>query len=176
MLNPPASGKKEKESKDTIFRVGDKVMQTKNNYSLKWTRVSGEGEDEGVGIFNGDMGYIEDIDEDDNTITIIFDEERKVVYESMYIEEIDLAYAITIHKSQGSEFPVVVIPMFQGPPMLMNRNLLYTGITRAKQMVVLVGSLKSLSSMVGNNRSFERYSMLKWRIMDIVQHGLEKNI
>ncbi|HSN58936.1 MAG TPA: ATP-dependent RecD-like DNA helicase [Clostridiaceae bacterium] len=176
MLNPPAAGKQEKESKDTVFRVGDKVMQTKNNYQLKWTRVSGEGEDEGVGIFNGDMGYIDDIDDDDNTITVIFDEERKVVYESMYIEEIDLAYAITIHKSQGSEFPVVIIPMFPGPPMLMNRNLLYTGITRAKQMVVLVGSPKSLSSMVSNNRSFERYSMLKWRIMDIVQHGLEKNM
>jgi exodeoxyribonuclease V alpha subunit len=176
MLNPPAAGKQEKESKDTVFRVGDKVMQTKNNYQLKWTRVSGQGEDEGVGIFNGDMGYIDDIDDDDNTITVIFDEERKVVYESMYIEEIDLAYAITIHKSQGSEFPVVIIPMFPGPPMLMNRNLLYTGITRAKQMVVLVGSLKSLSSMVNNNRSFERYSMLKWRIMDIVQHGLEKNV
>lgn len=176
MLNPPAPGKQEKESKDTVFRVGDKVMQTKNNYQLKWTRVSGQGEDEGVGIFNGDMGYIDDINDDDNTITVIFDEERKVVYESMYIEEIDLAYAITIHKSQGSEFPVVVIPMFPGPPMLMNRNLLYTGITRAKQMVVLVGSLKSLSSMVSNNRSFERYSMLKWRIQDIVQHGLEKNM
>lgn len=175
MLNPAAPGKKEKELKESIFRVGDKVMQTKNNYSLKWTRVSGSGEDEGVGIFNGDMGYIDDMDEDDNTITIIFDEERRVVYDSMYIEEIDLAYAITIHKSQGSEFPVVVIPLFPGPPMLMNRNLLYTGITRAKQMVVLVGSLKSLSSMVNNNRSFERYSMLKWRIMDIVQHGLEKN-
>jgi exodeoxyribonuclease V alpha subunit len=175
ILNPPAPEKTEKECKEVVFRVGDKVMQTKNNYSLKWTRVSGVGDEEGVGIFNGDMGYIEEIDEDENTITIIFDEERKVVYESMYIEEIDLAYAITIHKSQGSEFPVVVIPVFPGPPMLMNRNLLYTGITRAKQMVVLVGSQKSLSSMVNNNRSFERYSMLKWRIMDIVQHGLEKN-
>jgi len=175
ILNPPSPEKTEKECKEVVFRVGDKVMQTKNNYSLKWTRVSGVGDEEGVGIFNGDMGYIEEIDEDENTITIIFDEERKVVYDSMYIEEIDLAYAITIHKSQGSEFPVVVIPVFPGPPMLMNRNLLYTGITRAKQMVVLVGSQKSLSSMVNNNRSFERYSMLKWRIMDIVQHGLEKN-
>jgi len=175
ILNPPAPEKTEKECKEVVFRVGDKVMQTKNNYSLKWTRVSGVGDEEGVGIFNGDMGYIDEIDEDDNTITIIFDEERKVVYDSMYIEEIDLAYAITIHKSQGSEFPVVVIPVFPGPPMLMNRNLLYTGITRAKQMVVLVGSQKSLSAMVNNDRSFERYSMLKWRIMDIVQHGLEKN-
>jgi exodeoxyribonuclease V alpha subunit len=175
MLNPPAPGKTEKDFRETVFRVGDKVMQTKNNYMLKWTRVSGSGDEEGVGIFNGDIGYIDDIDEDGSTMTIIFDEERKVVYDSMYIDEIDLAYAITIHKSQGSEFPVVVIPLFPGPPMLMNRNLLYTGITRAKQMVVLVGSVKSLSSMVNNNRSFERYSMLKWRIMDIVQHGLEKN-
>jgi exodeoxyribonuclease V alpha subunit len=175
ILNPPAPEKTEKECKEVVFRVGDKVMQTKNNYSLKWTRVSGVGDEEGVGIFNGDMGYIDEIDEDENTVTIIFDEERKVVYDSMYIEEIDLAYAITIHKSQGSEFPVVVIPVFPGPPMLMNRNLLYTGITRAKQMVVIVGSQKSLSAMVSNNRSFERYSMLKWRIMDIVQHGLEKN-
>jgi len=175
ILNPPAPEKTEKECKEVVFRVGDKVMQTKNNYSLKWTRVSGVGDEEGVGIFNGDMGYIDEIDEDENTITIVFDEERKVVYDSMYIEEIDLAYAITIHKSQGSEFPVVVIPVFPGPPMLMNRNLLYTGITRAKQMVVLVGSQKSLGAMVNNNRSFERYSMLKWRIMDIIRHGLEKN-
>lgn len=175
ILNPPAPEKTEKECKEVVFRVGDKVMQTKNNYSLKWTRVSGVGDEEGVGIFNGDMGYIDEIDDDENTITIVFDEERKVIYDSMYIEEIDLAYAITIHKSQGSEFPVVVIPVFPGPPMLMNRNLLYTGITRAKQMVVLVGSQKSLSAMVNNNRSFERYSMLKWRIMDIIRHGLEKN-
>jgi len=173
ILNPRDNNKKEKEYRDVIFRVGDKVMQTKNNYSLKWIRVSGEGEEEGVGIFNGDVGYIDDINEEDNTITIIFDDERKVVYDNIFIDEIDLAYSITIHKSQGSEFPVVVIPIFMGPPMLMNRNLLYTGITRAKQMVVLVGSTKSLHFMISNNKGFDRYSMLKWRIMDIVQHGLE---
>jgi len=175
ILNPPGPDKNEKECRDIVFRAGDKVMQTKNNYYLKWTRVSGKGDSEGIGIFNGDMGYIDEIDDDDNTITVIFDDERKVVYDSMSADEIDLAYAITIHKSQGSEFPVVVIPVFPGPPMLMNRNLLYTGVTRAKQMVVLVGSLKSLKVMVDNNKGFERHSMLKWRIMDIVQNGLEEN-
>jgi exodeoxyribonuclease V alpha subunit len=175
ILNPAGAYKKEKEYKDMVFRAGDKVMQTKNNYSLKWVRVSGEGESEGMGIFNGDVGYIEEINDDENTITILFDDERKVVYDSIYIDEIDLAYSITIHKSQGSEFPVVVIPVFMGPPMLMNRNLLYTGITRAKQMVVLVGSRKSLKYMIDNNKGFDRYSMLKWRIKDIVEHGLEES-
>ena len=175
ILNPAGAYKKEKEYKDMVFREGDKVMQTKNNYSLKWVRVSGEGESEGMGIFNGDVGYIEEINDDENTITILFDDERKVVYDSIYIDEIDLAYSITIHKSQGSEFPVVVIPVFMGPPMLMNRNLLYTGITRAKQMVVLVGSRKSLKYMIDNNKGFDRYSMLKWRIKDIVEHGLEES-
>lgn len=169
ILNPRHENKKEKEFKDMIFRVGDKIMQTKNNYMLKWERVAGEGEKEGVGIFNGDVGYIDSIDEDKQTMTIIFDDERKVIYENIYLDEIDLAYAITIHKSQGSEFPVVIIPMFMGAPLLMNRNLLYTAITRAKQLVVLVGSLKAVQFMINNNRSFERYSLLKRRIMDIME-------
>lgn len=168
VLNPPSENKKEKEFRDNIFRVGDKVMQTKNNYSLKWIRIAGVGEYEGVGIFNGDMGYIEDIDEENNTVIIVFDEERRVVYESIYLDEIDLAYAITIHKSQGSEFPVVIIPSFMGPPLLMNRNLLYTGITRAKKLVVLVGSVKAVKFMIDNNKSFERYSLLQWRIEDVL--------
>lgn len=175
ILNPKQSDKKEKELRNMMLRVGDKVMQTKNNYSLKWERVAGEGEPEGVGIFNGDMGYVEDINEDENTVTIVFDDERQVIYDNIYIDEVDLAYSITIHKSQGSEFPVVVIPVFMGPPMLMNRNLLYTGITRAKQMVVIVGSKRALHYMVDNNKGFERYSMLGWRIKDIVQHGLEED-
>ncbi|PRR80776.1 ATP-dependent RecD-like DNA helicase [Clostridium liquoris] len=170
VLNPPSKGKKEKEFRDNTFRVGDKVMQTKNNYSLKWNRTAGLGEQEGVGIFNGDMGYIEDIDEENNTVSIIFEEERRVVYESIYLDEIDLAYAITIHKSQGSEFPVVIIPVFMGPPLLMNRNLLYTGITRAKKLVVLVGSIKAVKFMIDNNKSFERYSLLKWRIEDVLNN------
>lgn len=169
ILNPKAQNKKEKEFRDIIFRVGDKIMQTKNNYSLKWTRVSGEGEYEGVGIFNGDVGFIQDIDEDKDTIAIIFDDERKVIYDNMYLDEIDLAYAVTIHKSQGSEFPVVIIPMYMGAPLLMNRNLLYTAITRAKQLVVLVGELKAIKFMIDNDISFERYSLLKHRIMDIME-------
>ncbi len=116
VLNPKNDSKKEMEFKDYIFRVGDKVMQTKNNYSLKWTRASGEGEAEGLGIFNGDVGYIEDIDEEKETIQVLFDNERRVVYENLYLDEIDLAYAVTIHKSQGSEFPVVIMPAFKGSP------------------------------------------------------------
>lgn len=145
-------------------------MQTKNNYSLKWFRVAGIGENEGVGVFNGDMGFIENIDEEEKTLTVIFDEERKVVYDFIYLDELELAYAITIHKSQGSEFPVVIIPAYMGSPLLMNRNLLYTGITRAKEMVVVVGMVKALKYMVDNTRSTERYSSLKCRIRDIISN------
>lgn len=170
LLNPPDESKMEKTMRDNIYRVHDKVMQTKNNYSLRWLRIAGEGEVEGVGVFNGDMGFIEEIDEDNNTITVVFDEERRVVYDSIYFDELDLAYAITIHKSQGSEFPVVIMPAFMGPPLLMNRNLLYTGITRAKELVVLVGSIKAVGFMIHNNRSFERYSGLKCRICNVLDN------
>ena len=172
IINPPNKNKKEKEVKDFIFRVGDKVMQMKNNYTLKWERVSGEGDKEGLGVFNGDIGYIDTIDDEDNTVTVVFDEERKIVYENLLLDELDLAYATTIHKSQGSEFKVVILPAFMGPPLLMNRNLLYTGITRAKEMVVLVGSIKAVNFMVNNNRSFERYSSLKWRIKEILKDNI----
>jgi len=172
VINPASKNKKEKEVKDFIFRVGDKVMQMKNNYSLKWERVSGEGEKEGLGVFNGDIGYIESMDDEDNTVAVIFDDDRRIIYENLFLDELDLAYATTIHKSQGSEFPVVILPAFMGPPLLMNRNLLYTGITRAKEMVVLVGSIKAVNFMVNNNRSFERYSALKWRIKEILKENL----
>lgn len=168
ILNPPDKYKKERKFKDFIFRVGDKVMQTKNNYSLKWNRIGGYGDNEGVGVFNGDMGFIESIDEENNTITVIFDDERRIVYDNVYVEELELAYAITIHKSQGSEFKVVITPTFMGSAFLMNRNILYTGITRAKELVVVVGSQKALKYMVDNTNSMERYSSLKERILDIV--------
>jgi exodeoxyribonuclease V alpha subunit len=168
MFNPPSKDKKEKTSRDIVFREGDKVMQTKNNYILKWIRVSGSGENEGVGVFNGDLGFIESIDEERKILTIIFDEERKVIYDFNFLDELDLAYATTIHKSQGSEFKVVIIPVFMGSPFLMNRNLLYTGITRAKQLVVVVGFQKALMYMINNTNSIERYSALKYRIRDII--------
>ena len=167
ILNPPDKNKKEKKNREAVFREGDKVMQTKNNYSINWTRVSGIGEEDGVGVFNGDMGFIETINEERNTITVIFDDERRVVYDYMYIDELELAYAITIHKSQGSEFKVVITPTFMGSAFLMNRNILYTGITRAKELVVVVGSQKALKYMVENTNNTERYSSLKERIMDI---------
>lgn len=173
VLNKENKDKSEKEFRDMVFRVGDKVMQIKNNYSLKWTKISGQEKgEEGVGVFNGDVGFIEEIDDEDNSIAVILDGEKRVIYENVYLDELELAYAVTIHKSQGSEFPVVVIPAFMGPPLLMNRNLFYTGITRAKKLVVLVGSLNAINYMVSNNRSFERYSLLKWRIMNIFENGV----
>ena len=168
MFNPPSRDKKEKNSRDIVFREGDKVMQTKNNYSLKWFRVSGIGENEGIGVFNGDLGFIQSIDEEKKVMTIIFDDERKVLYDFSFLDELDLAYACTIHKSQGSEFKVVIIPVFMGSPFLMNRNLLYTGITRAKQLVVVVGFQKALMYMINNTNSMERHSALKYRIKDII--------
>ncbi|WP_415322478.1 ATP-dependent RecD-like DNA helicase [Clostridium perfringens] len=172
LLNPKAPYKKEKEFRSMIFREGDKVMQIKNNYSLKWTRIAGKGEHEGLGVFNGDMGFIENIDLEGKKLSIIFDDERKVIYDFMYLDELDLAYAITIHKSQGSEFPVVIIPAYMGAPLLMNRNLLYTGITRAKEMVVVVGIPKALKYMVDNTRSMERYSSLNWRIKEVISNDV----
>ncbi|WP_102401172.1 ATP-dependent RecD-like DNA helicase [Haloimpatiens massiliensis] len=167
VLNPPAKYKNQKEFRNMVFRVGDKVMQIKNNYSLKWSKINSE--EEGIGVFNGDVGFIEDISSEDNTVTVVFDDERRVLYDSVYLDEITLAYAMTIHKSQGSEFPVVIMPMFMGPTLLMNKNLLYTGITRAKKLVVLVGKVKALHFMINNDRSFERYSSLAWRISNLIE-------
>jgi len=170
VLNPKAPYKKEKEFRSMVFREGDKVMQIKNNYSLKWTRIAGKGDHEGLGVFNGDMGFIESIDLEGKKLSIIFDDERRVIYDFIYLDELDLAYAITIHKSQGSEFPVVIIPAYMGAPLLMNRNLLYTGITRAKEMVVVVGIPKALKYMVDNTRIMERYSSLNWRIKEVISN------
>lgn len=168
ILNPPSKDKKERKFKDSVFREGDKVMQTKNNYSLKWNRINGYGDNEGVGIFNGDIGFIESISEENRTVTVVFDDERRIVYDNLYVEELELAYAITIHKSQGSEFKVIITPAFMGSAFLMNRNILYTGITRAKELVVVVGNQRALKYMVDNTNSMERYSSLKERILDII--------
>ena len=118
------------------------------------------------------MGFIQSINEEEKTITIIFDDERKVVYDYIYLDELELAYAITIHKSQGSEFKVIITPAFMGSPLLMNKNLLYTAITRAKELVVVVGIPKALKYMVSNRRSMERYSSLRDRIIDITSQDV----
>lgn len=170
ILNPPSNSKKEKRRGNMVFREGDKVMQTKNNYSIKWTLLSNGDNVEGEGIFNGDMGFIQSISEDEKIVTVIFDDDKKVIYDSESIDELELAYAITIHKSQGSEFKVVIIPSFMGSPFLMNRNLLYTGITRAKELVTVVGYPKALQYMVSNVNSAERFSSLEIRIKDLLDH------
>lgn len=169
-LNEKKPYKSEKVYRDITFREGDKVMQIKNNYTLKWTRISGFGDNEGEGVFNGDMGFIDSIDNEAKTLAVIFDDERRVVYDFTFLDELELAYAITIHKSQGSEFPVVIIPVYMGAPFLMNRNLLYTGITRAKKMVVVVGVPRALKFMVDNTRSMDRHSSLRWRIREIIKN------
>ena len=168
ILNPPSNSKNEKRQGNMVFREGDKVMQTKNNYSIKWTLLSNGDSVEGDGVFNGDMGFIKRISDDEKIITVFFDDDKKVIYDSETIEELELAYAITIHKSQGSEFKVVIIPSFMGSPFLMNRNLLYTGITRAKELVTVVGYPKALQYMVSNINSSERFSSLELRIRDLL--------
>lgn len=163
LLNPPSKIKKEKSYGDIVFREGDKVMQIKNNYDMEWTDV--EKDFPGSGIFNGDVGYIKEINEDFHTLTVIFDD-KKVEYSFKDLSELTLAYCITVHKSQGSEFPVVVMPMFRAPDMLLSRNLLYTGVTRAKSLVVLVGSELILERMVDNNREAKRYSGLTEKLIN----------
>ncbi len=169
-LNPPEPSKREKEHGDMIFREGDKVMQTKNNYQLEWeiTTKFGLTVDKGMGIFNGDMGIITEINDFAETMTVEFDEGRKVEYSFKLLDELELAYAITIHKSQGSEYPAVVIPLLNGPAMLMNRNLLYTAVTRARKCVTLVGNEGTFTQMIQNTSQQKRYSGLCDRLKESV--------
>ena len=167
-LNPADKRKREKEHGSTIFREGDKVMQTKNNYQLEWEIRSKYGLciDKGTGIFNGDMGIIEEINDFAETMTVSFDEGRMVEYPYKLLDELELAYAVTIHKSQGSEYPAVVIPLLSGPRMLMNRNLLYTAVTRAKKCVTRVGNDTTFNQMIENNSQLKRYSGLRDRLTE----------
>ena len=159
-LNPPNDKKRECRTGETLLREGDKVMQIKNNYQLPWEVVSRYNIpiDQGMGIFNGDIGVIRSIDEYAREVVVEFDEHRRVTYPYSGLEEIELAYAVTIHKSQGSEYPAVIMPLLTGPHMLFNRNLLYTGVTRAKACVTILGSRTTLSEMVDNNRENHRYT------------------
>lgn len=167
-INPPSEKKKEKEHNGKIFREGDKIMQMKNNYQIDWEVKTkyGLAIDKGTGVFNGDVGIIEKINDYTETITINFDDNKKVEYPFKLLDDLDLAYAITIHKSQGSEYPAVVMPLLSGPTMLMNRNLLYTAVTRAKKCVTIVGNDKTFDMMVKNVSQQKRYSGLKDRLME----------
>ena len=167
-LNPPAADKAEKEYGEILFREGDKVMQTKNNYQLPWEIRTKFGltVDKGLGVFNGDMGIIRRINDFAEMMLIEFDEGRMVEYPYKLLDELELAYAITIHKSQGSEYPAVVIPLLSGPSMLMNRNLLYTAVTRARRCVTLVGNDATFYQMVRNTSQQKRYSGLCDRLRE----------
>lgn len=168
-LNPPDSHKREYADGERIYREGDKVMQVKNNYQLEWEVVSRYGIpiDRGTGIFNGDMGRILEINESSADLIVEYDEHRRVTYPFSLLEELELAYAVTIHKSQGSEYPAVVIPLLSGPRMLFNRNLLYTGITRARHCVTILGSSDTVRSMIDNVSENRRYTALCERITEL---------
>lgn len=168
-LNPPDEKKKEKEIGQRLFREGDKVMQVKNNYQLEW-EILGRYKipvDKGVGVFNGDTGIITEINEFAETATVEFEDGRQAEYSFKQLEELELAYAVTIHKSQGSEYPAVILPILSGPRMLMNRNLLYTAVTRARKCVTVVGSETTFAEMIRNEKQQQRYSSLDRRIREL---------
>ena len=162
-LNPAGGRKPEIHYGDTAFRVGDKVMHVKNNYQLAWKTDDGT---EGEGVFNGDVGFITKVDTQDRVVTVRYDDERTVEYDYPQLEELELAYALSVHKSQGSEFPCVVMPVVGGPPRLLTRNLFYTALTRARKLVVLVGREDAIAAMVNNNHIAARYTTLRQRLKE----------
>lgn len=177
-LNPAAPHKREVQLRRSSFREGDKVMQIKNNYNVVWRSFDERGiqTEEGLGIYNGDAGRILSIDTQAEQLRVVFEDGKVVDYEFGRLEELELAYAVTIHKSQGSEYPVVILPIYSGPPMLMTRNLLYTAVTRAQRLVVLVGLRETVSAMLGNDREISRYTGLAQRIQrlyDFLSEGGE---
>ena len=167
-LNPPDASKKEKEIGQGLFREGDKVMQVRNNYQLEWEIRGRYGIpiEKGVGVFNGDTGIIKTINEFAETAEVEFEDGRWAEYSFKQLDELELAYAVTIHKSQGSEYPAVIIPLLSGPRMLMNRNLLYTAVTRARKCVTVVGSEETFRDMIRNEKQQRRYSSLDQRIQE----------
>ena len=168
-LNPPASDKREHVSGEHVYREGDKVMQIRNNYQLEWEVLSRYGipVDKGMGVFNGDMGRILEIRENNSELVVEYDEGRRVTYPFSMLEELELSYAITIHKSQGSEYPAVIMPLLSGPRMLFNRNLLYTGVTRARSCVTILGSSETVRSMIDNVSENRRCTTLEARIREL---------
>ncbi|MFV0516107.1 MAG: ATP-dependent RecD-like DNA helicase [Aminipila sp.] len=171
VLNPPRADLNEQKYGEKVFRVNDKVMQIKNNYQMEWKRI--DDFSEGQGVFNGDVGFIKTIDKEFNQITVVFDDNKYVRYEVTQLDELELAYAVTVHKSQGSEFPIVIMPVSWFPPVLATRNLLYTAVTRGKQAVVMVGSVNKMFSMVDNNSITDRYTGLAVRLKGFLSQDLE---
>lgn len=169
-LNPPDKKKEEKEYGDKLFRVGDKVMQIKNNYQLEWEIATKYGlvVDKGVGVFNGDIGRIVEINHYTETLEVEFEEKKRIKYPFQMLEELELAYAVTVHKSQGSEYPAVIIPLLQGPRQLYHRNLIYTAVTRAKKCVTLVGSDTVFQEMIQNVHEQNRYTSLAERVQEMM--------
>ncbi len=163
-LNPPRRDAPELTWGETVFRVGDKVIQTRNNYDLVWQRKTADGWEEGSGIFNGDIGFILEADPGEHTLTVRFDDDRDVIYETADLEDLSLAYCLSVHKSQGSEFPAVIMPVTGGPAMLLTRNLFYTALTRARSLVVLVGSEEVIRAMVENDHVARRFTTLALRL------------
>lgn len=168
-LNPAERGKAEYIYGDNVFRVGDKVMQIKNDYQLEWVvrGLYGIEVDKGQGIYNGDMGIIRDIDNAAGTLMVEYEDKKEVIYQLSQVDELELAYAVTVHKSQGSEYPAVVIPILNGPSMLMNKNLLYTAVTRAKKCVMMIGSSLKIAEVIANRREQKRYTGLMERILEV---------
>ena len=164
-LNPPAPDKPQLTWGESIFRLGDKVIQTRNDYKISWRKLGFTGE-EGAGIFNGDVGFVTAVDPESHSLTVLFDEEKEVVYESGDLEYLEQAYCLSVHKAQGSEFPVIVMPVTGGSPMLLTRNLLYTALTRAKNLVVLVGTEEVIRRMVANDHVVRRYTTLSQRLIE----------
>lgn len=177
-LNPAGPDKKEKEIGERLFREGDKVMQIRNNYQMEWEVRGKYGipVEEGVGVFNGDTGILKEINEFAETATVEFEDGRFADYSFKQLEELELAYAITIHKSQGSEYPAVILPLLSGPKMLMNRNLLYTGVTRARKCVTVVGSEENFGEMIRNEKQQKRYSSLGTRIRELSEPAVSQTV
>lgn len=168
-LNPPEDGKPEKAVGDCLFRTGDKVMQIRNNYQMEWEIRGRYGIviEKGIGVFNGDTGILTEINEFAETAEVEFEDGRFAIYSFKQLEELELAYAITIHKSQGTEYPAVILPLLSGPQMLLNRNLLYTAVTRARKCVTVVGNEETFAEMIRNEKQQKRYSALDERIIEL---------
>lgn len=171
-INPPADNKNEYKYINTVFREGDKVMQIKNDYDITYRIATSLGitVEEGKGVFNGDMGIIKRINPENDYVEVVFDDNKEVIYDREHLSELELAYAVTVHKSQGTEYPAVIIPVLPAPRPLMNRNLLYTAVTRAKRCVALVGDEEVFGTMIRNKNEMERFSGLKLRIREVMEH------